>query len=52
MSRGDYLYIRIKESLAERILFEKNPKGGERTNHAGVQGKRGRVQKAERQGHA
>lgn len=36
MSRGYYFYIRIKENLAEKILFEENLKKGERTNHAGV----------------
>lgn len=39
MLSGYSFYLRIKESLTEKIIFEKNSKGGKRTNHAGVWGK-------------
>lgn len=33
---GYSFYLRIKESLTEKIIFKKNSKGDERANHAGV----------------
>lgn len=38
MLSGYSFYLRIKESLTEKIIFEKNSKDGERTTHAGVCG--------------
>lgn len=36
MLSGYSFYLRIKESLTEKIIFKKNSKGDERANHAGI----------------